>query len=158
MLSLSSSDTILPQHKYSKVPFTLVWAAHARARSVFPVPGGPYIRTPLGGCIPKFSNFSLWFMGRTMASTSYSKRKLLSQNQTSQIQAARFRKFKACCPHSHSYHLLDLFIKPPDVTVLLCGSLIHFHGFHPWIIFSWQSLQDQVRVLVHTLQTQILCF
>lgn len=49
---------------------TLVCAAQARASRVFPVPGGPYIRTPFGGWIPKFSNFSLWFIGRTMASTS----------------------------------------------------------------------------------------
>lgn len=49
---------------------TLVCAAQARASSVFPVPGGPYISTPFGGWIPKFSNFSLWFIGRTMASTS----------------------------------------------------------------------------------------
>lgn len=34
------------------------------------MPGGPYINTPFGGWIPKFSNFSLWFIGRTMASTS----------------------------------------------------------------------------------------
>ena len=32
----------------------LVWAAHARAIRVFPVPGGPYKRTPLGGRIPNF--------------------------------------------------------------------------------------------------------
>ena len=49
---------------------TLVCAAQARASRVFPVPGGPYISTPFGGWIPKFSNFSLWFIGRTMASTS----------------------------------------------------------------------------------------
>lgn len=73
----SFSATILQQRTFSKVHFTLVWAAHARAKSVFPVPGGPYIRTPFGGWIPKFSNFSLWFIGRTMASTSCSKRKVL---------------------------------------------------------------------------------
>ena len=53
----------------------MVCAAQALASRVFPVPGGPYIRTPLGGWIPKFSNFSLWFMGRTMASTSCSTRR-----------------------------------------------------------------------------------
>ena len=30
----------------------LVWAAHALANRVLPVPGGPYNSTPLGGCIP----------------------------------------------------------------------------------------------------------
>lgn len=50
--------------------YTLVWAAQALASRVFPVPGGPYIRTPFGGWMPRFSNFSLWFIGRTIASTS----------------------------------------------------------------------------------------
>lgn len=65
-LSFSScpSPPILPK------ALTLVCAAQARASRVFPVPGGPYISTPFGGWIPKFSNFSLWFIGRTMASTS----------------------------------------------------------------------------------------
>ena len=31
----------------------LVWAAQARASRVFPVPGGPYRRTPFGGATPK---------------------------------------------------------------------------------------------------------
>jgi len=30
----------------------LVYAAQALAIKVFPVPGGPYIKTPLGGLIP----------------------------------------------------------------------------------------------------------
>uniref|UniRef100_A0A0E9XJN4 Uncharacterized protein n=1 Tax=Anguilla anguilla TaxID=7936 RepID=A0A0E9XJN4_ANGAN len=37
----------------------LVWAAQALASNVFPVPGGPYISTPFGGWMPRFSNFSL---------------------------------------------------------------------------------------------------
>lgn len=32
--------------------------ATARAHSVFPVPGGPYSRTPFGGSIPRFANRS----------------------------------------------------------------------------------------------------
>mmetsp|Transcript_2368 Transcript_2368/g.6453 ORF Transcript_2368/g.6453 Transcript_2368/m.6453 type:complete len:241 (-) Transcript_2368:588-1310(-) len=47
-----------------------VCAAQARAISVLPVPGGPYIRAPLGGLIPIFSKRSLWVMGSTMASIS----------------------------------------------------------------------------------------
>jgi len=47
-----------------------VCAAHARAMSVLPVPGGPYKRTPFGGRIPNFWNRSLCVMGRTIASTS----------------------------------------------------------------------------------------
>ncbi len=68
---------------------TFVWAAHALANNVFPVPGAPYNRTPddneynnnnnyiamvtipLGGCIPMFSNLSLCVIGSTIASTSY---------------------------------------------------------------------------------------
>lgn len=157
--SYSLSGTILQLHTLSQVPFTLVWAAHARARSVFPVPGGPYIRTPLGGCIPKFSNFSLWFIGRTMASTSYNKRNMLIHKPIL-LHRSRLSAFelevKRCCPQSQQklhikYHLLDLFIQPPDVTVLLGGPLIHLHGLHSWIILSRQSLQDQVRVFVHPL-------
>lgn len=50
----------------------LVWPAQARAIMVFPVPGGPYIRHPLGGLIPIFLNLSLWVMGKTIASLNYS--------------------------------------------------------------------------------------
>jgi hypothetical protein len=32
--------------------------ATARAHNVFPVPGGPYSKTPFGGSIPKLTNFS----------------------------------------------------------------------------------------------------
>lgn len=39
---------------------------------VLPVPGGPYIRTPLGGLIPTESNNSLCVIGSTMASLSSS--------------------------------------------------------------------------------------
>mmetsp|Transcript_654 Transcript_654/g.1940 ORF Transcript_654/g.1940 Transcript_654/m.1940 type:complete len:221 (-) Transcript_654:742-1404(-) len=48
----------------------LVCAAHALAIRVFPVPGGPYKSTPLGGLIPRFSKCFLCVMGRTIASTS----------------------------------------------------------------------------------------
>lgn len=36
----------------------LVCAAQARAIIVFPVPGGPYSSTPLGGLMPRASNRS----------------------------------------------------------------------------------------------------
>lgn len=49
-----------------------VWPAQARAIIVFPVPGGPNIRHPLGGRIPIFLNFSLWVIGKTIASLSSS--------------------------------------------------------------------------------------
>jgi len=51
-----------------KVAF--VCAAQARAIKVFPVPGGPYKSTPLGGRIPNFWKRSLWVIGKTMASTN----------------------------------------------------------------------------------------
>mmetsp|Transcript_102602 Transcript_102602/g.313770 ORF Transcript_102602/g.313770 Transcript_102602/m.313770 type:complete len:326 (-) Transcript_102602:132-1109(-) len=51
---------------FKNVAFVI--AAHARAIMVLPVPGGPCIRTPLGGMMPRFSNRSLLVMGNTMAS------------------------------------------------------------------------------------------
>mmetsp|Transcript_66018 Transcript_66018/g.159277 ORF Transcript_66018/g.159277 Transcript_66018/m.159277 type:complete len:209 (-) Transcript_66018:557-1183(-) len=48
----------------------LVEAAHARAIRVLPVPGGPYIRQPLGGLMPMLMKRSLCVMGSTIASTS----------------------------------------------------------------------------------------
>lgn len=41
-------------------------AATARARSVLPVPGGPYRRTPLGGLIPTRANSSGFMRGSSM--------------------------------------------------------------------------------------------
>jgi hypothetical protein len=49
-----------------------VCAAQALALIVFPVPGGPYLRTPLGGLIPIASNKCLWVIGKTTASLSSS--------------------------------------------------------------------------------------
>merc|ERR1740124_863756 len=48
----------------------LVEAAHARAIKVLPVPGGPYIKQPLGGLMPMLTKRSLCVMGSTIASTS----------------------------------------------------------------------------------------
>mmetsp|Transcript_7463 Transcript_7463/g.17077 ORF Transcript_7463/g.17077 Transcript_7463/m.17077 type:complete len:210 (+) Transcript_7463:320-949(+) len=48
----------------------LVAAAQARAIMVLPVPGGPCIRTPLGGWMPMLMKRSLWVIGSTMASIS----------------------------------------------------------------------------------------
>jgi len=45
-----------------------VWWAMALANKVFPVPGGPYKRTPLGCAIPKLSNISGCLMGNSMTS------------------------------------------------------------------------------------------
>ena len=41
--------------------------ATALANMVFPVPGGPVIRTPLGGSIPNFLNDSGFSKGNSMA-------------------------------------------------------------------------------------------
>jgi len=49
-----------------------VYAAHALAIKVLPVPGGPYIKRPFGGLIPILMNLSLWVIGRTIASVSSS--------------------------------------------------------------------------------------
>lgn len=45
---------------FRKVDF--VWAAQARAKSVFPVPGGPYSSTPFGGWIPENHKLPVIFM------------------------------------------------------------------------------------------------
>mmetsp|Transcript_16567 Transcript_16567/g.32949 ORF Transcript_16567/g.32949 Transcript_16567/m.32949 type:complete len:331 (+) Transcript_16567:125-1117(+) len=45
-----------------------VWWATARARSVLPVPGGPYSSTPLGWATPRLSNSSGCLMGSSMTS------------------------------------------------------------------------------------------
>ena len=45
-----------------------VWWATARASRVFPVPGGPYINTPLGWAIPSDSNSSGCFIGSSITS------------------------------------------------------------------------------------------
>mmetsp|Transcript_14537 Transcript_14537/g.29057 ORF Transcript_14537/g.29057 Transcript_14537/m.29057 type:complete len:238 (-) Transcript_14537:573-1286(-) len=47
-----------------------VFLAQARARRVFPVPGGPYKSTPLGARMPMLSNLSACVMGSTTASIS----------------------------------------------------------------------------------------
>jgi len=46
----------------------LVWsvAATARAKRVFPVPGGPYSRTPFGGLMPTRTNSSGFKSGNSM--------------------------------------------------------------------------------------------
>ena len=62
--------TKLDPASFKKV--ALVCPAQARAIIVFPVPGGPYIKHPLGGLIPIFLNFSLWVMGKTIASLNSS--------------------------------------------------------------------------------------
>jgi len=49
-----------------------VSAAQALAIIVLPVPGGPNIRTPLGGRIPMLSNKCLWVIGKTIASLNSS--------------------------------------------------------------------------------------
>lgn len=40
-----------------------VWCAIALAKRVFPVPGGPYMRTPFGCAIPKDSKISGCLIG-----------------------------------------------------------------------------------------------
>ncbi len=45
------------------------------------------------------------------------------------------------------YKFLYLLIQTAYVTVVLSGLLIYLHGFHPGVIFCWQGVQDQVRIL-----------
>jgi len=52
----TSSDPI------TRMKVASVLLATALAHKVFPVPGGPYKRTPLGGSIPKFTKRSGFFL------------------------------------------------------------------------------------------------
>ena len=79
-ISKSSLTIRAPSPTYfctSSEPMTLmkqasVRFATARAHSVFPVPGGPYIKTPFGGSIPKLTNFSGFRRGISTTSRSFS--------------------------------------------------------------------------------------
>ena len=66
--SLMNICTNLGPASFRKV--ALVRASQIWASRVYPVPRGLYISTPFGSWIPKFSNLSLWFIGRIMACTS----------------------------------------------------------------------------------------
>lgn len=45
-----------------------IWLARVRAKSVLPVPGGPYNNTPLGGFIPRRANSSGLVNGSSIVS------------------------------------------------------------------------------------------
>mmetsp|Transcript_7187 Transcript_7187/g.15374 ORF Transcript_7187/g.15374 Transcript_7187/m.15374 type:complete len:342 (-) Transcript_7187:476-1501(-) len=45
--------------------------------------------------------------------------------------------------------LLDLLIKPSNVTIVFRGLFINFHCFHARVILRRQRLEYQVRILVH---------
>lgn len=49
-----------------------VLLATALAVRVFPVPGGPYSKTPLGGSIPNWINLSGWRRGNSTTSLIFS--------------------------------------------------------------------------------------
>ena len=53
------------------LPSWRVLAARARASNVFPVPGGPWKSTPLGGVIFKFLKRSGYNKGRSVISLSW---------------------------------------------------------------------------------------
>ena len=74
---LNTSQTIFgpsPRYFYTnsepttEIKVALVSVATALAIIVLPVPGGPYIRTPLGASIPNFSNNSGCLSGNSIAS------------------------------------------------------------------------------------------
>lgn len=48
--------------------FAFTFEAKALASKVFPVPGGPYNRTPFGGLIPTLLNSSTFVKGSSMVS------------------------------------------------------------------------------------------
>ena len=51
--------------------YTSVLLATALAVNVLPVPGGPYIKTPFGGSIPKVINFSGFNKGISTTSLNF---------------------------------------------------------------------------------------
>ena len=63
-------------------------------------------------------------------------------------------KYKRLVRLPRFLHLLNLLIQAPDVTVLLCGPLVHLHGLHTRVVLCGQGLQDQIGVFVHTLGTK----
>jgi len=66
-----------------------VWCATARASSVFPVPGGPYMRTPLGCAMPSASKSSGCLSGSS--STSFISRICASSPPTwSKVESGTF--------------------------------------------------------------------
>merc|ERR1719228_1421647 len=79
-ISKSSRTILAPSPTYfctNSEPMTLikqasVLLATALAQRVFPVPGGPYSNTPLGGSIPRFTNLSGCSRGVSTTSLSLS--------------------------------------------------------------------------------------
>lgn len=59
-----------------------------------------------------------------------------------------FRLFHG--PHNSLHQFLYLFVQATNVTVLLSWLLIDFHSFDAGVIFGGESIEDQVRVFVHT--------
>ena len=62
-----TSSLPMTRMKHASVLF-----ATALAESVFPVPGGPKSKIPLGGSIPRVTNFSGWRRGNSTTSLSFS--------------------------------------------------------------------------------------
>mmetsp|Transcript_39168 Transcript_39168/g.76584 ORF Transcript_39168/g.76584 Transcript_39168/m.76584 type:complete len:216 (+) Transcript_39168:902-1549(+) len=67
-----TSSLPMTRMKHASVRF-----ATARADSVLPVPGGPKSRMPLGGSMPRVTNFSGWRRGSSTTSLSFSSASLL---------------------------------------------------------------------------------
>ena len=74
-------------------------------------------------------------------------RVLLVKNQLSAGQHAH-----RMCHREHNclHQLLYLLVEATNVTVVLCGLLIHLHGLDSGVILCWQRVQDEVRVLQQT--------
>lgn len=132
-----------------KVAF--VCAAQARAIKVFPVPGGPYKSTPLGGRIPNFWNRSLCVMGKTMASTN--SWICCNHNQLESpgiyiwnITINKKGVILGSCRVSETC----LFLQPSNVIVVFSRFFINLHSLYSRIILGWQRIQDQVTIFVHT--------
>ena len=102
--------------------------------SVSPVPGGPYMRTPLGGLMPRLTNLNITVSPRKVGTVSPPP-VLVGHGQ-----------------HHRLHQLLDLLVQAADVAVLLGRPGVHLHGLHPAVVLRGQGVQDEVTVLVNTHQ------
>lgn len=110
----------------------LVFAAQARAISVFPVPGGPYMRTPNMMVRPTVVERQKDHTFRGLNSDCIEEM-LVSHRSNDGL-----------------YQFLDLFVQTTDITVVFGRFLVHFECFDPCVVLCWELVQHQVAVLVHT--------
>lgn len=53
-------------------------------------------------------------------------------------------------PHDCLHKLLNLFVQPAHVGVLLCRLLVHLHCLDSAVVLRGQCIEDEIRIFVHT--------